>query len=244
LPTKCQLQAGSLSIAFLTSLAFASFLSEVKRTFTNFPMTHHNLESSRAMPSRLGGFTFKSNKCYQDCFTKLKCSQRGSHPTLSLDFSQITQTSLRGEGEMSQRLQKEYFCWWNQQPSKEGRGKLFILPPKTSRWKLASRNQNIRFWNRNIQFLKYSRYRPNQTLQFGNLNIRFFQGLVRGGVYEAIVFHSSHLGFLGYVSIETLLAIHVISLLIERHSYTQDKHKIHFFNLSLHNVDSCHFISL
>jgi hypothetical protein len=48
----------------------------------------------------------------------------------------------------------------------------------------------------------------------------------------------------GYVSIETLLVIHVISLLIERHSYTQDKHKIHFLNLSLHNVDSCHFIYL
>jgi hypothetical protein len=26
------------------------------------------------MPSRIGGFTFKSNKCYEDCFTKLKCS--------------------------------------------------------------------------------------------------------------------------------------------------------------------------
>jgi hypothetical protein len=49
---------------------------------------------------------------------------------------------------------------------------------------------------------------------------------------------------LGYMSIETLLAIHVISLLIECHSYTQNKHKIHFFNLILHNIDSCHFISL
>jgi hypothetical protein len=49
---------------------------------------------------------------------------------------------------------------------------------------------------------------------------------------------------LGYVSIETLLAIHVISFLIERHSYTEDKLKIYFFNLSLHDVDSCHFISL
>jgi hypothetical protein len=26
------------------------------------------------MPSRLGGFTSKSNKCHKDCFTKLKCS--------------------------------------------------------------------------------------------------------------------------------------------------------------------------
>jgi hypothetical protein len=26
------------------------------------------------MPSRLGGFTSKSNKCHEDCSTKLKCS--------------------------------------------------------------------------------------------------------------------------------------------------------------------------
>jgi hypothetical protein len=26
------------------------------------------------MPSRLGGFTSKSNKCHKDCLTKLKCS--------------------------------------------------------------------------------------------------------------------------------------------------------------------------
>jgi hypothetical protein len=64
----------SLLTAFLTSLALASFLSEAKRTFTNFPTAHHNLGSSRATPSHLGGFTSKSNKCHEDCFTKLKCS--------------------------------------------------------------------------------------------------------------------------------------------------------------------------
>jgi hypothetical protein len=76
LPTKCQLQAltSFLSTGFLTSLALTSFLSEAKRTFTNFPTTHHNLGSSRVTPSRLGGFTSKSNKCHKDCFTKLKCS--------------------------------------------------------------------------------------------------------------------------------------------------------------------------
>jgi hypothetical protein len=36
----------SLSTTFLTSLALASFLAEVKQTFTNFPMAHHNLRSS------------------------------------------------------------------------------------------------------------------------------------------------------------------------------------------------------
>jgi hypothetical protein len=32
----------------------------------------------------------------------------------SLDLPQITQTSQRGVGESSQRLQDEIFCWWNQ----------------------------------------------------------------------------------------------------------------------------------
>jgi hypothetical protein len=67
---------------FLPLLALASFLTEVKRTFTNFPMAHHNFGSSWAMPGHLGG-TSKSNKCYEDCFTKLKCSQRISHSTLT-----------------------------------------------------------------------------------------------------------------------------------------------------------------
>jgi hypothetical protein len=125
----------------------------------------------------------------------LKCSQRGFHSTLSLHFSQITRTSLRGEGKMSQRLKEVYFRWWNQQPSKEGRGKLLYYSPKTRGWKLANRNRNIRFYNRNIQFLKYSRYRPNWTLRFGNRNIRIFSSFVRAGVYEAIMFHSSYLSF-------------------------------------------------
>jgi hypothetical protein len=64
--------AGSLLTAFLTSLTLASFLSNANRTFTNFLMPHHNLGSTRATPSRLGGFTFKSNKCHKNCYTKLK----------------------------------------------------------------------------------------------------------------------------------------------------------------------------
>jgi hypothetical protein len=52
-------------------------------TFTNFSTAHHNLGSSKATPSHLGGFTSKSNKYYENCFTKLKCSQRGSHATLT-----------------------------------------------------------------------------------------------------------------------------------------------------------------
>jgi hypothetical protein len=37
-------------------------------------MDHHNIGSYKAMPSRLEGFTSKSNKCHKDYFTKLKCS--------------------------------------------------------------------------------------------------------------------------------------------------------------------------
>jgi hypothetical protein len=130
LPTKSQLQAGYLSTTFLTSLALASFLTEAKRTFTNFPMAHHNFGSSRATPSRLGGFTYKSNKCHKDCFTKLKCSQRGfSQPTTQV-FSQITRFSQRGVGESSQRLRMSVFHGWHQQPLKDGGGKLLYLSPK------------------------------------------------------------------------------------------------------------------
>jgi hypothetical protein len=45
------------------------------------------------------------------------------------------------------------------------------------------------------------------------------------------------------LSIKILLAIQVVSLLIERQSILKIKYKIHFFNLILHNVDSYHFIS-
>jgi hypothetical protein len=51
-----------------------------------------------------------------------------------------------------------------------------------------------------------------------------------------IVFHSYHLDFYTLLGIETLLIIHVISLLIQRHAYTQDKYKIHFFNLTLYTI--------
>jgi hypothetical protein len=45
------------------------------------------------------------------------------------------------------------------------------------------------------------------------------------------------------LSIETLLAIHVISLLIERQPILKIKYIRNFFNLSLHPIDPCHFIS-
>jgi hypothetical protein len=48
---------------------------------------------------------------------------------------------------------------------------------------------------------------------------------------------------LGYVSIETLLTIHVVSLLIERQPILKIKYENNFFILRLHNIESYHFIS-
>jgi hypothetical protein len=45
----------------------------------------------------------------------------------NLDLSQITQTLLRSVGESSKRLINDYFRGWNQQLSKGGDGKAFIL---------------------------------------------------------------------------------------------------------------------
>jgi hypothetical protein len=196
-PTKSQLQAGYLSTTFLTPLALASFVAAVKRTFINFPMAHHNLGSFRAMPSHLGGFTSKSNKCHEDCFAKLKCSQRGSHSTQTWIYHKL----LKPHKEVLRRghkgLEMSMFLGWLQQPPKEG-GEAFILtlpPTQTNHWELGSKNQNIRFWNRNIRNLNYICYSPNRMLQFGKPEHPVFQGSKRGGVSVAIIFHASHLGF-------------------------------------------------
>jgi hypothetical protein len=66
------------------------------------------------------------------------------------------------------------------------------------------------------------------TLRFSKLEHLIFQGLERGEVSVAILFLSSHLSFYAMLSIETLLAMHVVSLLIEWHSYTQDKNIKYF----------------
>jgi hypothetical protein len=58
----------------------------------------------------------------------------------NFDFSQITQTSQRGVGKSSQRLENEYASWIAPAPSKGGRGKTFILAPK----KLAVGNYPVK----------------------------------------------------------------------------------------------------
>jgi hypothetical protein len=59
-------------------------------------------------------------------------------------------------------------------------------------------------------------------LQFGKVEHLVFPDSVRCGVCVVIMFHSSHLGFSAMLIIETLLTIYVVSLLIERHAYTQN----------------------
>jgi hypothetical protein len=134
----------------------------------------------------------------------------------NLDLLQITQTLLRGVGESSQRLMGWVFSLVEPATSKGGRGNFYTYLPKTSHWKLASRNQNIRFYNWNIQNLNYSHYSSNRTLRFVKPEHPIFQGSVRCAVYKVIMFHSSHLGFWVILSIKTLLIILIVSILIER----------------------------
>jgi hypothetical protein len=136
LPTKCQLQARSFSIAFLTSLALASFLSEGKWTFTNISTAHHNLGSSREMLSHLGGFTSKSNKYHEDCFTKLKCSS-AHREDLTQPLAWISHKSLKPHLEVKGRdlkgSRKSIFVGGTSSPQRrEGGGELLYYPPKTS----------------------------------------------------------------------------------------------------------------
>jgi hypothetical protein len=148
LPTKCELQAGSLSTTFLTSLALASFLSKVKRTFINFPTAHHNLGSSRVTPSHLGGFTSKSNKCHKDCFTNVKCSSahKEDYLTPPLMFSHKSQDPHKeGLRRAHKGLGLMYFMGDTSTLQRREGESFYTCPPKPSRWKLASKNWNIRF---------------------------------------------------------------------------------------------------
>jgi hypothetical protein len=131
LPTKCQLQAGSISTAFLTSLALASFLLEVKRTFTNFSTAHHNIGSSRATPSCLGGFTSKSNKFHEDCFTKLKCSSTHKED-LTQPLAWISDKSLKPHLEVKGRglkgSRKSIFIGGTSNPQRRDGGSFYTIP--------------------------------------------------------------------------------------------------------------------
>jgi hypothetical protein len=132
----------------------ASFLMEAKWIFTNFPKAHHKLGSFRAARSRLGGFTFKSNKCFMNyCNSMLKCSQSEVFLNPPLRFSHNSQrSSQRGVGENSQRLRMNVFMDETSNLQRREGESFYTCPQKTSHWELGSRNQIIRFRNWNIRF--------------------------------------------------------------------------------------------
>jgi hypothetical protein len=136
-------------------------------------MAHHNLGSSKATPSRLGGFTSKSNKCYKDCFTKLKCSSAHKDDSLNspLMFSHKSQDPHKERlGRAHKGLGWVYFVGGTSN-LQSGEGESFYTcPPKTSHWKLASKSRNIRY-------LKTSCWSSSAQIGpsgLGNWTIQFF----------------------------------------------------------------------
>jgi hypothetical protein len=126
-----------------------SFLSEVKQTFINFFKTYHTLESSRTTPSRLGGFTSKSNKWHKDCFTKIKCASAHKEDSLNppLMTSHKSQYPHKeGLGRAHKGLGWIYFMGSTSTLQRRERESFYTCPQKTSCWKLSSKNRNIRFW--------------------------------------------------------------------------------------------------
>jgi hypothetical protein len=127
----------------------SSFLSEMKRTFINFPTVNHNLGSSRVTPSLLGGFTSKSNKCHKDYFAKLKYSSAHKEDSLNppLSFSHKSQDPHKeGLGRAHKGLGWVYFVGGTSTLQRREGGSFYTCPKKTSHWKLATKNWNIRFW--------------------------------------------------------------------------------------------------
>jgi hypothetical protein len=124
LPTKSQLQAGCLLTIFLTSLSSCFFPSEVNQTFIIFLMTHHNRGTSRVMPSHLEGFTSKSNKYHEDCFTNRILSTQ----TWNSHKSHKPHKEVMGRAHKD--LEMSVFHGWHQHSPKVGGRKLLYLSPK------------------------------------------------------------------------------------------------------------------
>jgi len=75
LPTG-QLQAGSLSNAFPKFTSSIFFLAEVRsQPLQTIPWLTTTLVAHRATPSRLGGFTSKSNKCHNELLDAIQSAQ-------------------------------------------------------------------------------------------------------------------------------------------------------------------------
>jgi hypothetical protein len=120
------------------------------------------------MPSRLGGFISKSKKCHKDWFTKLKSSSAHKEDSLNpqLRFSHKSQDPHKeGLGRSHKDLGWVYFMGGiSFLQMREGES-FYTYPSKTSRWKLASKNQNI-------QYLKTSRW--SSSVQTGPSSFSWF----------------------------------------------------------------------
>jgi hypothetical protein len=88
------------------------------------------------MPSRLGGFTSKSNKCHEDCFTNLKCSSAHKED-LTQALAWISHKSLKPHLEVKGRClkgsRKSIFVGETSSPQKREGGKLLYYPQKINR---------------------------------------------------------------------------------------------------------------
>jgi hypothetical protein len=96
-----------------------------ERVIQTFPWLHHKHGSSRATPSRLGGFTSKSNKCFTKKDESFKCSRMGFDlltPNLFLS-TQLTRylkgSSQRGSWRALKAC-KSMFLKCSVLPNKEG----------------------------------------------------------------------------------------------------------------------------
>jgi hypothetical protein len=83
-------------------------------------------QSNQVTNHLISHFTSKSNKCHKDCFTKLKCSQRGSHSTLTW-ISHKPHKDVYGRAHKG--VEMSLVRWLYLQPPKVG-GEAFILAPK------------------------------------------------------------------------------------------------------------------
>jgi hypothetical protein len=96
-------------------------------------MAHHNLGISKVMPSHLGGFTSKSNKCHKDCFTKLKCSS-AQKEDLTQPLAWISHKSLKPHLEVKGRghkvSRKSIFVGGTSNPERREGAKLLYYPQK------------------------------------------------------------------------------------------------------------------
>jgi hypothetical protein len=85
------------------------------------------------MPSRLGGFTSKSNKCHKDCFTKLKCSSAHKED-LTQALAWISHKSLKPHLEVKERClkgsRKSIFVGETSSPQKREGGSFYTIPKK------------------------------------------------------------------------------------------------------------------